>query len=92
MSSAHPAGQHRGNRAHGERARGGERADVHPRHRLPVAGYPQGPAAALDDLRLLRALELDGTLDRIHDTLYVKSAARPRGTRARRSRSLTARA
>ena len=34
----------------------------------------------------------DGTLDRIHDTLYVKCRERPRGTQARRSRSLTARA
>src|SRR5215208_8136182 len=69
--AAHPAGQTWRQQAHGERARGGERADVHPQHRLPVAGYPQGPAAALDGVRLLRALELDGTLDRLHDTLYV---------------------
>src|SRR6478609_3023916 len=55
--AAHPAGQTWRQQAHGERARGGERADVHPQHRLPVAGYPQGPDAALDHL---------------HDTLYVK--------------------
>src|SRR5215203_4399165 len=55
--AAHPAGQTWRQQAHGERARGDERVDVHPQHRLPVAGYPQRPA---------------GTLDRIHDTLYVK--------------------
>jgi hypothetical protein len=41
-------------------------------HRPPIAGHPQKPAAALDALRLLRSLGLEGTLKPIHDALYAK--------------------
>ena len=37
-----------------------------------MAGYPQGPAAALDGYDYFELWSWDGTLDRIHDTLYVK--------------------
>src|SRR5271165_2174029 len=58
--AAHSAGQARRRQANGGRARGGQRPDVCAEHRLPVAGDPQGPAAALDDLRLFRSVELGG--------------------------------
>lgn len=36
-----------------------------------MAGDPEGPAAALDFVRLLRLWSWDGTLERIHHALYV---------------------
>ena len=41
-------------------------------HRLPVAGDPEGPAAAQHGARLLLRWEWDGTLERIHHALYVQ--------------------
>ena len=38
----------RGGNKRSDPARGGQRADVYPEHRLPMAGDPERPAAALD--------------------------------------------
>src|ERR1700691_447642 len=43
----HSAGQARRQQADRDPARGGQRADVYPEHRLPMAGDPERPAAAL---------------------------------------------
>src|SRR5471032_3285843 len=56
--AAHTAGQARWKPASCRRSRGRQRPDVYPEHRLSVAGDPQGPAAALDALRLFRSVEL----------------------------------
>ena len=50
--AAYPAFQARRQPADGERARSRQRPDVCLKHRLPVAGDPQGLAAALDGVRL----------------------------------------
>ncbi len=55
----------RGGNSARERSRGGERADVHPQHRLPVAGYPQDlppRSTVYDSFELWNS---NGTLDRI---------------------------
>src|SRR5271166_3326574 len=56
--AAHSAGQARRQQADGERARSRQWPDVCPEHRLPVAGDSQGPATALDSLRLFRSVGL----------------------------------
>jgi transposase len=43
---------------HGEPARDRQRADVHPKHGLPMASDSERPATALDLVRLLRSVEL----------------------------------
>ena len=70
VGAAHPSGEARRQQADGERARSRQRLDVCFEHRLPVASDPQGLAAALNGVRLFRSVELDGTLDRIHEALY----------------------
>src|SRR3954451_14812721 len=54
----HPAGQARRPSAHGGRARGAERAPLHPRDRLPVARPGQGSATEEHGPRLSHALGL----------------------------------
>src|SRR5277367_2724882 len=56
--AAHSARQARRQPASCRGARGCQRPDVYPEHRLSVAGDPHGPAAALDALRLFRSVEL----------------------------------
>src|SRR5271169_1347761 len=56
--AAHCAGQARRQSASCRRARSRQRPDVYPEHRVSVAGDRQGPAAALDALRLFRSVEL----------------------------------
>src|SRR6516225_279865 len=70
--AAYSPGQARRQQAHGEPARGRQWPDVCAEHRLPMASDPQGPAAALDRARFFDLWSWDGTLDRIHDVLYVK--------------------
>jgi hypothetical protein len=68
------ARQVRRGQAHSCHARGGERFDVCSVDRLPVAGDPQGSAAALDDAWVFRPVDLwtwDGTITLIHHALYV---------------------
>ena len=65
-----PAGQTRRPQAERRCPRRGERSDVHPEHRLPMAGDPQGPATTL--FGYFELWDYDGTLDRIHHSLYVK--------------------
>src|ERR1700730_10928466 len=55
---AHCASEARRQQAHGARARGRPRHDVHPQDRLSVARRPQGSTATLDGSRLFRSLEL----------------------------------
>ena len=45
-------GRRRRRQTHSDHARGCERPHVNSLHRLSVAGYPEGPAAALDVVRL----------------------------------------
>ena len=61
--------------------RGGNRRHVHEREVVNGLMYVstgcngapcEGPAAALDALRFFDRWNWDGTLDRIHDALYVK--------------------
>ena len=56
--AAHCAGQARRQSASCRRARSRQRPDVYPEHRVSVAGDRQGPAAALDALRLFRPVGL----------------------------------
>ena len=58
VGAAHPSGEARRQQADGERARSRQRLDVCFEHRLPVAGDPQGLAAALNGVRLFRSVEL----------------------------------
>src|SRR3982751_6259101 len=67
--AVHPAGQARRQQAHGERARGGQRPDVHPQHR-PARPKDLGPASTVHGY--FELWTWDGTLDPIHDALYVK--------------------
>src|SRR5262245_56402443 len=58
----------------GQRARGAERDFLHPMDRVSVEGVAQRPAAKEHGARLSGTVELgnwDGTLERIHHTLYV---------------------
>ncbi len=48
IAPAYSAGQARGQQADREFARDRQRTYVHSEHRLPMAGDPEGPAAALD--------------------------------------------
>ena len=50
--AAYPPGQARGQQAQGRYARDRQRTDVRAEHWLPMAGHPEGPAAALDGPRL----------------------------------------
>ena len=68
-----PPAKQRRQQADGRCARGGQRRDVHPEHRLPVALDPEGPAAAQHGARLFRPLGLTtARCDRIHHALYVQ--------------------
>src|ERR1700734_156404 len=68
----HPASQARRQQADGEPARSGQRSDVHPEHRLPMAGDPERPAPPRSTLHDYFDLwSWDGTLDRLHHALYV---------------------
>src|ERR1700719_223186 len=78
--AAHSPGQARRQQADGECARGRRPPDVRPEHWLPVAGDSQGPAAALDGLRLFRSVEL-GRHARSHPRRALH--ALPRGRLAR---------
>src|SRR5271154_6066698 len=56
--AAHCAGKARRQSASCRRARSRQRPDVYPEHRVSVAGDRQGPAAALDAVRLFRPVGL----------------------------------
>ena len=88
-----PAGQAWRQQADGGRARGGQRADVCPEHRLPVARDPEGPAAAQHGERLL--LPLGATTARWSACIMRSTcgaASRPGARPVRRPPSSTARA
>ena len=76
-----------------QRARGRQRPHVRPQHRLPMARHPEGSAAALDTLRLLRSLGL-GRNARAHPrgALREVPGSRRRAKQARPPRSSIARA
>src|ERR1700691_4555450 len=79
--AAHCAGQARRQSASCRRARSRQRPDVYPEHRVSVAGDRQGPAAALDALRLFRPMGL-GRHARLHPrrALFAVPPSRvPRG-------------
>ena len=69
--AADPAGQARRAQTLGQPARGPERDFLRVVDRLPVERAAQGPAAEEHGLRLSRSWDWDGTLERIHHTLYV---------------------
>src|ERR1700758_4879744 len=75
-----PPAKRGGNRRHVDEARGRQRPDVRPQHRLPVARRPEGPAAAFDALRLLRSLEL-GRHARSHSRRALREVSRSRRSR-----------
>ena len=58
--------------AHRQPPRGGQRADVYPRHRLSVARDPEGFAPRSTIYDYFDRWNWDGTLERIHHALYVK--------------------
>ncbi len=51
-----PARKARRQQTHSKRTRGGERADLHPQHRMPLGSAAQGPAAPEHRQRLLPPL------------------------------------
>jgi transposase-like protein len=83
--AADPAAQARRRHADGQRARGRQRPDVCLGHGLSVAGDPQGPAAALDGLRLIRSVEL-GRRARSHSRRALPALSRGRLARGKPNR------
>jgi transposase len=72
----------------GQYSRGGERGDVHPKHRLPMACPAKRPPPKSTVHDYLERWRCDGTLERMHHALYVKcreQALREASPTARRS-------
>ena len=74
--TADPAGQDRRWQAHGDHAGGSERPDVHSLDRLSVARDPERPAARSSVYDYFDLWTYDGTLERIHHTLYEQCRER----------------
>jgi len=70
--AAHSAGQARWKPASCRGARGRQRPDVYPEHRLSVARNSYGPATRSTLYEYFDLWSWDGTLDRIHDALYAQ--------------------
>ena len=76
-----------GQQALGQPARGGQRLDVYPRHRLPVARDPKDLAARSTVYDYFDRWHWDGTLRRIHYALYIKCREEASREASQRQRS-----